>query len=216
MKLLTSVSLLLLGLAAVTNCQPHYLIQAFEDALRNDSSNLVKLQNIFYPPRSSPANTAVVTIEGGIIVNNIRKNSSESVEQCTNLDLHDYDNCTRAAFVYDSGTYRLDIESDIDINFLLTDDVNANSYSKLLSYISSGSIVPLLAMFDYVSLNLLNTLTFTPLLSTSISPDKFPYSSHDINLDINDLDVMPSYADAVDALMSVLSWVCMYVCTTNS
>lgn len=98
------------------------------------------------------------------------------------------------------------IHEETAVKFFLSGNANANSHSKLLSYIQSDVSIPLIIQDEYVSFHLFNILTFS-LLSQTGDGTLQDTSTPSISLAIDTLHSMPTYSEVISELDYILVWV---------
>ena len=165
------------------------LFDVLQLALINDSTNLYKLQKMFYPPRKVSPYTVVF-------------NSTVTVD--TILFPHNtscgYEN---PAFKNSSDHYVRNIDATSIDQFSVSNDAFSDSQAKLTAYVNS--ITPLLVELESVSFYFILAVTSINMNSYSESPTRtYEYT---LNLKVDKLDVMPCQYDYVEAMNSLLSWV---------
>lgn len=173
------------------------LRKALENALVNDSSNLLALHDLFYPPATIVSDVTITLDQCLVTVRNITGPH----------DVPFYGD--KPAFIDCDivcggvGVYCLNITTtqpyvDGSIQFFLSGNANANSHSKLLSYIGSGIFSVM--MDEYVSFLLFKVLTFSQL---NLEENGKPWLQ-DISLSIDTLHLMPTYREVILELEYIL------------
>lgn len=177
------------------------LYEAMELALVEDKTNLIKLEKLFYPPTFIQTDTVEVVIDScDLTVRNMTFSYRSNLE---NPGLH-YCNgiCCGSGNNINGHCYCMG--SDV-LRFYISDNVNANSQSKLLNYISSREVQIFMNSTDILSMILFDQLTNSHLSLSNrrvTNSVRISLHIHELNLDTD-----PSHTELIDALSLLLSWV---------
>lgn len=190
MKVLALWFNLLVGVASF--CDQHSnLLKVLEEALLNDTSNLLALQRLFYPPRAIASDTVYVSIIP----------SNFTVKKIRSPD------CQQPAFsLCEDGEFYCLNSSHSKLSFLLSDNSDSKSFWKLRHYVNTRRVMSIMILYDYVSYHLFNTLTLAQL--NTEDNDKM-YITEALNFSISVLEKMPTYTFTVDVMLHLLTWVCI-------
>lgn len=173
------------------------LLEKLEQALVNDTENLLALQTLFYPPDHFQTSSVSISVsQCGLTVNNITNDSSHLCQQ--SLSSESCEGCSH------SPGYCLNTSSAL--YFQLSDGSNVKSYSKLVNYITTGdpSFAAYLSVIDYISFSLFNLLTHYPLNS---SEQTHVDNTISLSFHLDELEEILSFDDVVTNLQLLLSWV---------
>ncbi len=164
------------------------LFDALQLALINDSTNLYRLQEMFYPQGEvSPDTvefTSIVTVNTILFPNN------------------NYCYYYPRAFKNSSNHYVRNITATSIDRFSISNDAFSNFQAKLTAYVNSIKMI--LEGLEYISYHLIMTITNIKLSSSS---NRHSYYQYELNLEVDKLEVIPCEDDYVEAMSSVLSWV---------
>ncbi len=178
-----------LVLSDLTIEEEQQLFDALQLALINNSTNLYKLQEMFYPPGEVSPDTVVF-------------NSTVTVNTISNPDNYscDQDSFQFPAFKNVSNHY-VRFDSFID-HFSVSNDALSSSQAKLTFYINS--IEETIEWLEYISYFLI-----VAIVNIQLSPYSSSTSGHEhtLHLKVDKLEVMPCEHEYIKVMNSVLSWV---------
>ena len=193
-KEIAMIFTLLLLVTAITihpsHCQPGHLRKTLEEALINNTENLITLQDLFYPPQFVLRNTVIINVN--VIVSNV-------TEDWGNFCSHNVD-CTELP----------DTTCQLVANFSLSWDSNSFSHSRLERYIYSENVTGFLYFSEFISFLLIEAFTFSraeEVIFEHSDGDYYPT----IYVLLNDFDGISSCRDIFRALFPILSWVSGYI-----
>ncbi len=173
-----------LVLSDLTIEEEQQLFDILQFALINDSTNLYKLQEMFYPPGEVSPDTVV--FNSTVTVNTISNPNNYNCDPAfQNISNH---------YVRDPGYY-------ID-QFSVSNDALSSSQAKLTVYINS--IKETIEWLEDVSYYLIVTI-----VNIQLNPYSSSTSGHEhtLHLKVDKLEVMPCEDEYIKVMNSVLSWV---------
>ena len=200
-----TVILLLLSVISVRGCGDYdpdkttkALVTLFEEGLVNNSDNLYALRKVYFNPSSKYSPTSVC-LQVRVTVDNITCKNLQQTSVC--YKAFDYDEISGIGWFFDS-TYVLQLSN------------NESGTSQLSRLLSQLAITGVFYTFDptfftimkALSSSLTLRLSFTPSVTTDECQKRDCTKEIFIHLR-EDLETMPCWGDAVDALSLVLVWV---------
>ena len=196
-KKITMISCLILAMIMPQfKCiDSEYLFTILDSALLNNSQNLYRLHQVFYPADRIQTDTVYLFIDGGC---------GFTVRNITDLDTA---NSWSPAFIEcrcETQSYcaHYSIEFSLSVNEVL------DSYSRLLNFITKFNYnYNIFQYIDYVSFELLSSLTLIQL--SSMEPQQGG-NYIEISLSIDELYEMPSESEVIEELPFVLEWVSVH------
>ena len=214
-QITSSTSLLLLEMILVLSSTPCHsvssdLFNALEEALLNDTSNLIKLQLLFYPPGYFSGDTVEIHICGcNFTVNSIKNEmvTPYSITPYSNYIYwyHNTEDQSRSAFLKVKGGSKYYFANN-SVTFHLSDNSDSNEQFK--SFIVRSYLV-VVQTFEYISFYLFYIITLV-----RFNHPEYHSPGHYDNIDqrtikfyLNELERMPSYAEVIETLASLFSWV---------
>lgn len=179
---------------AVRNYEYSPLYEAFQNALVNDTSNLVKLQSLLYPPEYNLESSVYTAVRFNPCDFKVRKidsyqeeNQSRAFISCTNFSCRD---CDELCYTNSS------------LIFVLHVDGHSNSHFKLFYFVRS--LWNILVVIESASFEMFNYMTNSKVDIVSYNGGQVV----NLTLKIDQLEKMPSNRDVEDTLLLILSWVC--------
>ena len=169
------------------------LFELLQNALVNDTSNLVKLQALLYPPDTDQESSVYVGVrfypcdfKVRSISNSGGKNQSMTFDSCTKHGCGDQDYCY----------------ANTSLRFQLMRDGTSNSHFKLYYYVRE--FWNMLVLIESASFELFNYVTRSKVGVVSYNGGKVV----NLSLIIDHFEKMPSEKSIADTLYLILSWVC--------
>ena len=194
------VLVVMLGFTVPTYCQyfdsesDPVLYEAFHKALINDTTNLINLQSLFYPPEENSRAVNKITINicnftvKKFSHNDSDENSEPGFIKCSS-------DCNKMAEMYCFNPLLWGY--GFNMNFTLSSDSGTNSHARLADHIAS--LQPYLRWVDFSTYNYLSILSGTQVVRIN--------EVTSIVLSIDELDTMPSFSEVSSTLELLLSWV---------
>ena len=185
-----------------------YLFTKLDGALSNNSQNLYRLHQVFYPSGRIQTGTVYVHIRGcDFTVGNITTTINNYYEspafiKCTSIK---YDCVTQMLYC---ARIRDQDNDYYSLEFSLSDNEVLDSHSRLSNFITKYNYF--FQYIDYISFELLNYMTFLQLKSNDFYESQVDYGDTNnigISLSIDELHEMPSEHEVIKELTYVLEWV---------
>ena len=188
-----------------------YLFTKLDGALSNNSQNLYRLHQVFYPPGRIQTGTVYVRIRRcDFTVRNITNTTinyyaSPAFTKCTSIKYYD---CV-TQMLYCARIRDKDNNDYYSIEFSLSDNEVLDSHSRLSNFITEYA--DFFQYIDYISFELFNYMTFLKLNSNNFYESQVHYgdtsNNIEISLSIDELHEMPSEYEVIKELTYVLEWV---------
>ena len=170
------------------------LLTALEEALLSETDNFINLQDLYYPSQYIQTDTLSITLRHSLSECDftVKKVNRNFVDKPALTECH-CRNCPNCYCLNSSLVFYL---SETAANF--------DSYYRLKNYINSDDVIEYIKFVDTASFILFNLLTHSQLNQTSSG---YATNSVHIILHIEELEEMPTQADLISNLKTLLMWV---------